>query len=104
MPIRMVEDDPQGNKKTRKSRRSVKSSSGGDSGGLGGALGGLVSTFRPALMKKSKLLIGLIVVAVIAYILFFRNSDMSLSGSNIINFDPPAAKGKHVAFVIGVNK
>lgn len=68
MPIRMVEDDPQGGGKKRRVRSK---SSGGNSmagGGMGGGLGKVAGLILPMLMKKPKLLI---IVAVIGVILFF---------------------------------
>lgn len=82
MPIRMVEDDPQGNKKSR--RRRVKSStSGGPS--LGGGLGSLVGTVLPYLLKKPKLLLILAVVGVGGYLLFGKGCSQESSSSGIIS-------------------
>ena len=66
MPIRMVKDP--GNNKPRKARRSSSANSSASGGsGMAGGLGSLVSVVLPYLIKKPKLLIGLIVVAVIGF-------------------------------------
>jgi C1A family cysteine protease len=76
MPIRMVEDDPQGGKKRR---RSSSASSGGKNtggfGGLSGGLGGIVGSFLPMLLKRPKLLIILVILGVAGY--FVYNAYMS---------------------------
>lgn len=77
MPIRMVEDDPNGSKQSRRSARSSNSSTGGV-GGLGGGLGSLIGTVLPYLIKKPKLLIVLIIVGVALY--FFMGKGCSTSG------------------------
>ena len=71
MPIRMVEDDPQGNRNRRTSRRSSRASSGG--GGLGGGLGNIIGYALPFLLKRPKLLIILIVLGVIGYFAFGKS-------------------------------
>lgn len=65
MAIRMVEDDPQGNENKRQRSSSSSSSSGG--GMLGGGLGNIVGLILPYLLKKPKLLLVLIAVAVLGY-------------------------------------
>lgn len=78
MPIRMVEDDPQGNKGRRRrvSRRSSSSSSSAG-GGMGGGLGNIVGAVLPMLFKRPKLLIILAVIAVALY--FFLGKGCSSS-------------------------
>lgn len=78
MPIRMVEDDPQGNKKKQ---RRVRSNAGQSSGGgrsLGGGLGGIVTSLLPMLLKKPKLLLIVAVIGIAAY--FFLGKGCSTNG------------------------
>ncbi len=71
MPIRMVKDP--GNDKPRRVRSSnTSSSSSSGLSGLAGGLGNLAGVVLPYLIKKPKLLIVLIVLAVIGYFLFGR--------------------------------
>ncbi len=88
MPIRMVEDDPQGNKKQKMSKRSKSSSSSKSSGlsGLGGGIGGIVGSVLPMLMKRPKLLIGLVVVGVIVYFIFGRGGNLLSQDGGISSY------------------
>ncbi len=88
MPIRMVEDDPQGGgKKKRVSRRSSKSGNSMSGGGMNGGLGKVAGALLPMLLKKPKLLLILAVVAVVLYFLLGRSCDTSsvMNGDNAIS-------------------
>ncbi|MCJ8291960.1 MAG: peptidase C1 [Crocinitomicaceae bacterium] len=78
MPIRMVEDDPQGGGKKKRVRRKA---SGGNSmsggGGLGGGIGKVAGVLLPMLMKKPKLLIIVAVVGVVLFFVFGKGCDIS---------------------------
>lgn len=68
MPIRMVEDEPgknASNSSSRNSNQGNRSFSGG--GGIGGGLGNILGALLPMLLKKPKLLIGLVVVGALLY-------------------------------------
>ncbi|MFK7785889.1 MAG: C1 family peptidase [Crocinitomicaceae bacterium] len=78
MPIRMVEDDPQGGKKKRRVvRRQASSSSSSSGGGMNGGLGKVAGALLPMLMKKPKLLLILAVVGVVLFFLFGKGCDTS---------------------------
>lgn len=72
----MVENDPQGNKQSKRSAGSSSSSS--SSGGLGGGLGSLIGTLLPYLIRKPKLLIVVVIVGIGVY--FFMGRGCSSSG------------------------
>lgn len=74
MAIRMIKDDPDGNKRSRKSSRS-SSSFRGAGGGRG--LIGLAMNFLPYLIKKPKLLI---VVAIVGIAIYFFGGKSCSSG------------------------
>lgn len=77
MPIRMVEDDPQGGGKRRSVRRSSSNSNSNSGGGLGGGLGNIVGALLPMLFKRPKLLIVLIIIGVVLFFLFGKGCDTS---------------------------
>ncbi len=84
MPIRMTEDDPQGNKKrkVRRSKNPNSSSFGGQGlGGLNGGMGKFVVGLLPMLMKRPKLLIILVIAGLLFYLFFGK------SCSNMTNFE-----------------
>ena len=92
MPIRMVEDDPQGGKKKRRVvRRQSASGNSSSGGGIGGGLGKAAGALLPMLLKKPKLLLILAVVAVVLFFLFGKGCDTSAltggdNGGGISNF------------------
>lgn len=67
MPIRMVEDDPQGNRRRKRVTRSSRSGSSAGSG-IGGGMGNLIGALLPMLIRRPKLLI---VVAILGVIIYF---------------------------------
>lgn len=80
MPIRMVEDDPQGGgKKRRVVRESNSANPSGGLGGLGGGggLGKVAGALLPMLLKKPKLLIVLVVVGIVLFFVFGKGCDTS---------------------------
>lgn len=76
MPIRMVEDDPQGKKQSKRSANAGSSSS--STGGFGGGIGSLIGTLLPYLIRKPKLLIVAVIVGIAVY--FFMGKGCSVSG------------------------
>ncbi|MBC9813612.1 peptidase C1 [Crocinitomicaceae bacterium CZZ-1] len=76
MAIKMVQDDPDGNNKSKRSYRGGGSSSSG--GGLGGGLIGLLINFLPYLLKRPKLLLIVAVIGVGLY--FFAGKGCSADG------------------------
>ena len=91
MPIRMVEDDPQGGKKKKRVvRRQASSGNSSSGGGIGGGLGKAAGALLPMLLKKPKLLLILAVVAVVLFFLFGKGCDTSAltgdGGGGISNF------------------
>lgn len=81
MPIRMTEDDPQGNKRRRTSRPNANQGpmSGRGSGNLGGGLGNIVGALLPMLLRKPKLLLVLVAVGVVVYFFFGRSCTEAIS-------------------------
>ncbi len=90
MPIRMTEDDPQGNKRRRGASRPSSNQGpmrGRGGGNLGGGLGNIVGALLPILLKKPKLLIILVVAAVVLYFLFGKScSSPASQEGGISNF------------------
>lgn len=87
MPIRMTEDDPQGNNRKRRVVRQSSNRSGG--GNLGGGLGNIAGALLPMLFKKPKLLLILAVIGVVLWFLFGKScstSSLMQDGGGISNF------------------
>ena len=78
MPIRMVEDDPQeGKKQARRRQESAGRQSSNSGSGMSGGVGKIATALLPMLMKRPKLLIILVVVAIALYFIFGRGTDWS---------------------------
>lgn len=82
MPIRMVEDDPQENKKRQRRPRTNQRGFSGGGRSLGGGLGGLVTTLLPMLLKKPKLLLIVAVIGIGAYFLMGKGCSSSPVANN----------------------
>ncbi|MBU2019036.1 MAG: C1 family peptidase [Bacteroidetes bacterium] len=81
MPIRMVKDDPNGSQKSSGNRRSSRNSNRSGASGAGGNIGNLIGVFLPFLLKRPKLLIALMVIAIAGYFYLNRSS----SGESVQN-------------------
>lgn len=79
----MVEDDPQGNKRSQRSSRSSSGSSG-FSGSGSGLIGSLISNLLPFLIKKPKLLIVLLIIAIALYFFMGRGCSVGDVASNFM--------------------
>ncbi len=85
MPIRMVEDDPQGKKQHRRAARP-SGSNGSTGGGLGGGLGALVGNLLPLLIRRPKLLIVLVIIGIALYFFMGRGCSGLGVGDGVSNF------------------
>lgn len=89
MPIRMVEDEPGNNSSNNSGGGSNQNKRSFAGGGASGGLGNILGALLPFLLKKPKLLIGLVVVAALLYFTVGKGCMSSVAengGSTISNF------------------